>query len=255
MLFFWGLLFWFWFGLVFRPCRGGPLICSLMRTLVSERFHAFVKLSRLLGRSLRCQCCNVQGWGWGLLRKVCTQQSIPVLCGVYHPYPSRPYEDGALCSQRPQGQGDGHREMPSLTLDKTVGLSRWTARPPPGLRMQEKVFSPLVKNVRMLVKKKKKTTPLWIVLFASVYYQTPLRGSQGRSRMSEVGPGNFLPQRLCFLSLLLLKGHMEACCSRSFLNPFSRLPSSSWRNHASNLLRSRKISDLGCGCTCRYMSI
>lgn len=122
LLFFWGLLFWFWFGLVFRPCRGGPLICSLMRTLVSERFHAFVKLSQLLGRSLRCQCCNVQGWGWGLLRKVCTQQSIPVLCGVYHPYPSRPYEDGALCSQRPQGQGDGHREMPSLTLDKTVGL-------------------------------------------------------------------------------------------------------------------------------------
>lgn len=52
--------------------------------------------------------------------------------------------------------------------------------------------------------------PLWIVLFESVYYQTPLRGSQGRVRMSEVEPGNFLPQRLRFLSLLHLKEQAEA---------------------------------------------
>lgn len=73
------------------------------------------------------------------------------------------------------------------------------------LQMQEKVLWPFGENVRMLVK-----TPLQIVLFASVYHQTPLRGSQGKLRMSEVKPGNFLPQRLCFLSLLLLREQVEA---------------------------------------------
>lgn len=70
LLFFWGLLFWFWFGLVFRPCRGGPLICSLMRTLVSERFHAFVKLSQLLGRSLRyLSMLQCSGLGLGVAKE------------------------------------------------------------------------------------------------------------------------------------------------------------------------------------------
>ena len=86
---------------------------------------------------------------------------------------------GPLHNQRPQGPGDLHIETPALSLEKMVGLCHQVdGQAPSGVcRCRKSCSSPLVKNAQMLVKK----TPLWIVLFASVYYQTPLRGSQGRS--------------------------------------------------------------------------
>lgn len=64
------------------------------------------------------------------------------------------------------------RDRPELGLWDSA--SRWMSSPFRSADAGKGVLT-LGENARMLLK-----TPLWIVLFASVYYQTPLRGSQGR---------------------------------------------------------------------------
>lgn len=122
--------------------------------------------------------------------------------------PAAPHEHGAPAqskTQEPRGPARTNPSQPRAGTGLVGSASRRTFRPPPGLQMQENVLSPFGENAGMLVK-----MPLWIVMFACVYHQKLLRGSQGRLQMSEMGPGNFLPQRLCFLSLLLLREQVEA---------------------------------------------
>lgn len=50
--------------------------------------------------------------------------------------------------------------------------------------------------------------PFWVVLWPSVYYHTP-QGFTGQAVKVHVRPGNFLPWKPHFLSLLFLKGQVE----------------------------------------------
>lgn len=134
---------------------------------------------------------------------------------------------GPLHNQRPQGPGDLHIETPALSLDKMVGLCRQVDdQAPSGVcRCRKSCSSPLVKNVQMLVKKH-----LYGLFCLQVFI---IRHPSGVHRAGHVGPGNFLPQRLCFLSLLLLKGQVEALL-QILINPFS-LPATLQTNPAASL--------------------
>lgn len=116
-----------------------------------------------------------------------------------------PCGDEAPVQSGPRGQGDPHVRIVVLGRDPWAQLVGGCPGPLQARRGRKRCSNSLVKMQECCQKR------LYGLFCLRVFIiRHPLRGSQGRLRMSEVGPGNFLLQRLCFLSLLILREQVEA---------------------------------------------